>query len=518
MHKSAYFAGQDYSAVTTAELYQDIEAQAVGGTVTLDTQQENSSSNSAVARHVHHQATSSTSTSSTVPFEKEDDLPRKKHIKAFRALRWMWLTIYHRLCLLVLLPNVIIVVTLAAQHNWSKIPLPHMATAVAANTAVAILVRQESVINLLFILVASCPRRAPLRIRRLLAKIYHMGGVHSGAGIAATIWFTLFNATLLWKWQMKAIPGLPRDQIPPVVAITIVIDLLLLLIVAFAHPDLRRRFHNTFEAVHRFAGWLAVLLFWIHLFLLTDLLEKSTQSQRPLGAVLVRSPALYLLIVITISLIIPWLRLRRVPLRTELLSNHASRWHFDYTNVELCSASRVTDRPLKEWHSFAGIPEPDGKGFSVIVSNAGDWTKRMIQNPPKKLWIRGIPTHGVLRIATIFNKLVLVATGSGIGPILSLISARDTHCRILWSARDPIHTYGKAIMDEIFIADPAAVVLDTKILNKDRRPDLLRLAYGLYQESSAEAVFVISNQKVTEKLVYGLESRGVPTFAPIFDS
>ena len=73
-------------------------------------------------------------------------------------------------------------------------------------------------------------------------------------------------------------------------------------------------------------------------------------------------------------------------------------------------------------------------------------------------------------------------------------------------------------MDEIFIADPAAVVLDTKILNKDRRPDLLRLAYGLYQESSAEAVFVISNQKVTEKLVYELESRGVPTFAPIFDS
>ena len=221
---------------------------------------------------------------------------------------------------------------------------------------------------------------------------------------------------------------------------------------------------------------------------------------------------------VTVSLIIPWLRLRKVPVRVELLSDHASRWHFDYTNVELCSASRVTDKPLKEWHSFAGIPEPDGKGFSVIVSNAGDWTKRMIQNPPTKLWVRGIPTRGVLHIAPIFKKLVIVATGSGIGPVLSLLSARDIPCRVLWSARDPVNTYAKNILDEVFVADPKALVYDTKILDPNKRPDLLRIAYGLYRDSGAEAVFVISNQKVTQKLVYGLESRGVPTFAPIFDS
>jgi len=463
-------------------------------------------------------AASTTSTSTTVPLEIEEELPPKKHTKAFRVLRWTWMTIYHRLCLLVLLPNVVVMVTLAAQHDLFKIPMPDIATAVAANTAAAVLMRQDLVINLLFTIVGKCPPSAPLRIRRVLAKIYHLGGVHSGAGIAATIWFTLFNATLLWGWQTDTIPGLPKNRFSFIVALTIAIDLLLILIVAFAHPDLRRQYHNTFEAVHRFAGWLAVLLFWIHLIILTNMLETSKEPQRPLGAALLRSPAIYLLMLITASLISPWLRLRRVPLQIEHLSNHASRWHFRYANVDLCSAARVTDRPLKEWHSFAAIPEQDGNGFSLIVSNAGDWTKRMINNPPTKLWIRGIPTRGVLHIAPVFNRIVLVATGSGIGPVLSLLSARDIPCRILWSARDPIHTYAKAIIDEVFVADRAAMILDTKVMTKDNRPDLLRLAYSLYRESNAEAVFVISNQKVTEKLVYRLEARGVPTFAPIFDS
>ncbi|KAF7503083.1 hypothetical protein GJ744_004330 [Endocarpon pusillum] len=462
---------------------------------------------------------SNTSTSITTPLEIECELPRQKHVPVLRSLRWTLLTIYHRLCLLVLVPNLIFIVTSAAQHNLFNIPLPDMATAVAVNIALAVLMRQELVINLLFALVAKCPRRAPLRIRRVLAKIYHLGGVHSGAGIAATVWFTFFNAALIWRWRTNSIPDLPpTNQIPIVVTFTIVIDMFLISIVVFAHPSLRRRSHNTFEFVHRFLGWMTVFLFWVDLFVLTGVLELAKESPRPLGAALLQSPALYLLIIVTVSLILPWLRLRKVPIRVEHLSNHASRWHFQHGNVELCSASRVTDRPLFEWHSFAGIPEHNGTGYSVIVSNAGDWTKRMIQNPPAKLWVRGIPVRGVLHIATIFQKIVVVATGSGIGPVLSLLTARDLPCRILWSARDPIHTYAKTIIDEVFVADPAALIFDTKAMDRNNRPDLLKLAYGLYKESNAEAVFVISNQKVTEKLVYGLESRGVPTFAPIFDS
>jgi hypothetical protein len=85
----------------------------------------------------------------------------------------------------------------------------------------------------------------------------------------------------------------------------------------------------------------------------------------------------------------------------------------------------------------------------------------------------------------------------------------------LWSTKDPETTYQKDIIDHVKIADPHAVILNTTITG---RPDLIQEAYTLYQDSGAEAVFVISNPRVTRKVVYALESRGVPTFAPIFDS
>jgi hypothetical protein len=49
---------------------------------------------------------------------------------------------------------------------------------------------------------------------------------------------------------------------------------------------------------------------------------------------------------------------------------------------------KVSTKPVFEWHAFATIPDDDGsgpKGFSVVVSAAGDWTRECIANLPKKL-------------------------------------------------------------------------------------------------------------------------------------
>lgn len=470
--------GDTFKVGVAEEKYQDIEAQSLASANVANAQQikipspaqARSSFRSLNAPNVMRTSTPYTAVSTTVPFEIEDDLPQKKYNKRMRRLRWTLLTIYRRLCLLVLVPNVVLIIILTAQHNLSKIALPDMATAVAANIAAATLMRQDLFVNLLFTLAGKCPHSAPLRLRRMFAKIYHLGGVHSGAGIAGTIWFTLFNAALLRRWQTNAIPGLPRNRFHFIIAITIAIDLLLLAIVIFAHPNLRRKYHNTFEAVHRFAGWLAVILFWIHLITLTQILEDSRQPKRPLGAALLQSPAVYFLILITTLLIIPWLRLRKVSVRVEDLSSHATRWHFQHTNPSLCSATRLTDHPLKDWHSFASIPSPTGHGFSTIISNAGDWTHRMISHPPSTLWTRGIPTYGVLHLAPLFHRIVVVATGSGIGPVLSLLEARNIPCRVLWSARDPINTYADEIVDAVFTADPRALIFDTKSLPRGRGP------------------------------------------------
>ena len=70
-------------------------------------------------------------------------------------------------------------------------------------------------------------------------------------------------------------------------------------------------------------------------------------------------------------------------------------------------------------------------------------------------------------------------------------------------------------MDSVLVSDPNAIIINT---SQTKRPDLVQMAYNLYREVDAEAVFLISNPRLTRDFVYSLESRGIPTFAPIFDS
>lgn len=185
-----------------------------------------------------------------------------------------------------------------------------------------------------------------------------------------------------------------------------------------------------------------------------------------------------------------------------------------------------------EWHGFATVPEPGKKGYSLVVSKAGDWTTKQIENPPNKLWVRGIPTYGVLRIVPLFRRLVFVATGSGIGPCAPCILEQRVPIRLLWTSPNVRKTFGDDLVDSILEKSPGAVIYgkethlyaslmqlichpDTRIHGK---PDMVKLTYRLVREFEAEAVCVISNQKLTQKVVYGMMSRGIPAFGAIWDS
>jgi hypothetical protein len=76
-------------------------------------------------------------------------------------------------------------------------------------------------------------------------------------------------------------------------------------------------------------------------------------------------------------------------------------------------------------------------------------------------------------------------------------------------------TPASTLVDEVEAAQPHAVVWDTSERGK---PDLLRLARRAYEEFDAEAVFVVSNQATTRRLVHGLDRLGIPAFGPIWDS
>jgi hypothetical protein len=147
-------------------------------------------------------------------------------------------------------------------------------------------------------------------------------------------------------------------------------------------------------------------------------------------------------------------------------------------------------RPPTSWAAASA------RGYRMVVSRAGDWTSAFVEQPPTHVWVRGIPTMGVANARKLFTKILLVATGSGIGPMLGHLLDTSVPSRLVWITKNPRRTYG----------------------DERRKPDVLRLAYAACLQSGAEAVVCIANRTVTWQVVHGLERRGIPAFGPIWDS
>ncbi|KAI0866974.1 acetyl-CoA synthetase-like protein [Xylaria cubensis] len=438
------------------------------------------------------------------------ELPSKNGFHGQRWLRHRFFSLYRRFFSVIFFAN-LLAFALVWWKSWDSgsLPLSQIPTAVAVNLLVAVAMRQDHVINFLFWLATRVPTWAPLAIRRQCARVYHIGGIHSGAAVSAVLWWLIFT--------IGATVNFARDNQEVhintgTVVLSYLILALLLAIIGMAHPDVRAKLHDQFEWTHRFAGWTVLAFVWAQTVVAVDSLKPRTQS---LADALARTPAIYLLALITLSITLSWLRLRRVAVRPEFLSKHAVRLHFDFETPIAGKAIRISDKPMREWHAFATIDKPGHEGFSIVVSNAGDWTRKTIDGQPQRLWTRGALTSGVLTIAPLFKKVVLVATGSGIGPCLPVILEGRVPARIIWSTPHPRETFGDEIINDVLRADPKAIIWNTRTQGK---PDLTALSYQLLKESNAEAVCIISNKKVTQQLVYRLEARGIPAFGAIFDS
>jgi len=416
---------------------------------------------------------------------------------------------YNRLVMLVLACNVAVLgYGLEIGQWWSSagVDLPVLSGLVMANLSLAILIRQQYVINLLFWLATRVPTCWPLTIRRSLAKVYHFGGLHSGGAMAAIAWFALLFGSMIWQWYAR-----PGDVSLTLLGLNAGLLGLMLLVAIMAMPAIRARFHNAFERTHRFAGWAALGLFWV-------ITAVSAREQNPTAALIglvPRTVSFWVLLLVTLSVALPWLRLRKVPVSLVRTSSHAVIARFAHHTPFAGSATAISRSPLWEWHSFANIPTPGEEGFRLIISRAGDWTGAFIEQPPTHVWVKGISTAGVAHIETLFKSVVYIATGSGIGPVLPHLLARQVPIRLIWSTRSPRTTYGDALVDEILQAQPDALIWDTDVRGK---PDLVALAYAAVQSFGAEAVICISNQKLTERVVEEMEARGIPAYGAIWDS
>lgn len=422
---------------------------------------------------------------------------------------------YWRLMNATLLVNIGVFLYAMTSGGWwsgNGIQFGALSTMVIANLFLAIVIRQQYVINLLFKLATGVPASAPLRLRQLMGKVYHFGGLHIGGALAGTFWMMTLMASVIYQ-KTTSLPGLQLSGATMLSAVQIALILLLMLVMAI--PVIRQKFHNHFEVVHRYGGWTLLVLFWVHFILLTADINAQTNNV-PIGTALIAQYGFWALVIITLSIALPWLRLKKVPVEIERPSNHVILARFNYGVTPFAGSSTTISRnPLTEWHSFANVPEPGRDGFRLTISRAGDWTGRLIDDLPSHVWVKGIPTAGVGNVDQLFKRVVWIATGSGIGPTLPHLLAQQVPAHLVWSTRNARTTYGDDLVDEILSVEPNALIWDT---DERGRPDLVQLAYAAVSAFDAEAVIVIANEKLTRQVVHGMECRHIPAFGAIWDS
>lgn len=438
-------------------------------------------------------------------------LPKSGNSEFYNKVRYGFFSAYRRLFAVVFIINVVTMCALGGINivRPGVFSYEKAATAVGANIVVTSIARHEHFINMLFRIVIAIPLTWPLSVRRHAAKIYSYGGIHSACGVSALLWYICFSVLLLCNYHGP-------EGILNAFRITVAIMLFIFFIlIGLAYPTIRSQYHNQWEWTHRYAGYAAVAIIITQTGLL--IWSQADATGEAWGIVMVKTPAFWFLIAIMCLLVYPWIRLRKVTYDVEKISNHSMLLTIhDDKLMPTCKGVRLSTKPLFENHGFATIPNTDGKrGYSVLIAKNGDWTTKIVDNPPRYLYTRGAPTIGVMGVAFILRRVVVMATGTGIGPTLSFFQCHpEWACRVVWTVRSPESSFGPAINAAVRKSDPNAVVYDTF----HGRPDIVALAYAAYKEFEAEAVIIISNPVLTQKVVYAMETRGVAAYGAIWDS
>jgi hypothetical protein len=247
------------------------------------------------------------------------------------------------------------------------------------------------------------------------------------------------------------------------------------------------------------------LVLWGYAVLILDWSFDSPESGITLG----------LTAAITALIVSPWLTVRKVRVRADVQSPSI---------VEIAFAGgshpgmfgRISRRVLGDWHAFAVVSKGSkAASHSMMISGVGDFTKELISSPPSTLFVRRLKFPGLPFCVPMYRRSVIIATGAGMAPYLSLLSVlpRGGH-RLIWVGRSFRECFGDKLY-ELALQWPDLVLVDTATSG---RPDLTALAVEHYRSFGADAVFVGSNPEGTRQIVNGCRAVGIPAFGPSWDS
>ena len=81
----------------------------------------------------------------------------------------------------------------------------------------------------------------------------------------------------------------------------------------------------------------------------------------------------------------------------------------------------------------------------MVVGVQGDWTRRIVSDPPTHLYTREMKFAGLPYLSSLYKKGIMICTGSGIGAVLSTCLQLDNWF-LIWIGADLETTFGPDLM------------------------------------------------------------------------
>ncbi|CAL5408925.1 unnamed protein product [Camellia sinensis] len=407
-------------------------------------------------------------------------------------------TVYKRLFVVSLALNITGII-LAATGNFSY-ARRRAALFSIGNILTLTLCRSKAFLRVVFWLAVKIFGRSwvPLPLKTALTSLLQsLGGIHSSCGVSSIAW--LVNALVLTlKDRENSSTGIVW------VASTILSLLAFSALAAF--PLVRHLHHNVFKRTHRFAGWTALALLWALIILTISYDPKTKSYSNQLGSRLIKQQEFWFTVAITLVIILPWLTVRRVAVKVSAPSTHASIIKFQggvkagvFQTYYHTVLGRISPSPLSEWHAF-GIISDNKKEHMMLAGAVGDFTKSLVSNPPSHLWVRQVHFAGLPYLVNMYDRVLLVATGSGICVFLSFLLQPCTgNVCLIWVAKGIEQNFGKEIKDWVSgYPKEKVIVHDTAVLG---RPNVSQMSVNTARNWKAEVVIVTSNPEGSRDVV-----------------
>ncbi len=337
----------------------------------------------------------------------------------------------------------------------------------------------------------------------------------------------LHRSSAIWCVILFVVYVVFKDNILPQsfdLIIEIFIVFLLIVLLFSSLSFIRNRFHGYFEYSHRYISYIILILLLAYYFII-DIISLHFDKG------IFYELDFYLILAIVILVIEPWLCLRKIDL---IIASVTSRCTVlirqGEPRIGTFSRFSIKDR---EFHSFADSmwDLDDGRSMAFFIAKVGDGTENLYRLCKNKLAhnegkislrFRRNRTKGFMSLVPSYSKVMLIATGGGIAPVIPVITLLDnTKIELLWITYDPELEFGHEFFSRLKYKcqqkNITLSILSSKLL-KDDRSLLTKQCVNLSLKSESEAVFIISNHLITIDLLWSFYKNKIRAYGATLDS